>query len=271
MTDHTYPTPDPIRLSVEIGSGSVTVRATQTAETTVELAGPGAPDTTVHFSGRDLRIEGPRKPAFFRDQSVDVTVTLPEGSELGVQSGSADIVTTGSLSTAEVRTGSGEIAMESVGTVSIKTGSGDVDLGSVRGDVSVKTGSGDVALGHVGGETLVSTGSGDIVVREATGPAAGKTGSGDLLVDLAHNDVSFASGSGDLDVRRMHRGRVTLKGASSSARIGVAAGTPVWTDISCVSGRVTSELEQLGAPADGQDHVEIRATTVSGHIHLQHV
>lgn len=271
MTDQTFTTPDPLRLSVEIGSGSVTVRATETTETTVALAGPGAPDTTVHLSGRDLRIEGPRKPAFFRDQSVDVTVTLPEASELSVQSGSADIVTTGALSTAEIRTGSGEIAMESVDAVSIKTGSGDVELGTVGGDVSVKTGSGDVTLGRVGGETLVSTGSGNIVIREATGPAAGKTGSGDLLVELAHNDVSFASGSGDLAVRRIQRGRVTLKGASSGARIGVAAGTPVWTDISCVSGRVTSDLEALGAPEEGQDHVEIRATTVSGHIHLQHV
>jgi len=42
----------------------------------------------------------------------------------------------------------------------------------------------------------------------------------------------------------------------------------VWTDVSCVSGSVSSNLTGAGQPEDGQDYIEIRATTVSGDISL---
>ena len=51
-------------------------------------------------------------------------------------------------------------------------------------------------------------------------------------------------------------------------RIGVPAGVPVWTDISTVSGRIRSDAEGAGQPAEGQHHIEVRAKTVSGDIVL---
>jgi hypothetical protein len=42
----------------------------------------------------------------------------------------------------------------------------------------------------------------------------------------------------------------------------------VWTDISSLTGRIHSTLSGAGQPAEGQDHVEVRATTVSGNVSL---
>ena len=42
----------------------------------------------------------------------------------------------------------------------------------------------------------------------------------------------------------------------------------MWTDISTVSGAIRSNLEGAGEPAEGADHVELRAKTVSGDIVL---
>ena len=66
----------------------------------------------------------------------------------------------------------------------------------------------------------------------------------------------------------MHRGRITAKGASGDIAIGVVAGVPVWTDITTVSGQIRSDLQGAGQPEEGQDHVEVRAKTVSGDIVL---
>ena len=45
----------------------------------------------------------------------------------------------------------------------------------------------------------------------------------------------------------------------------------MWTDISTVSGAIHSNLEGVGQPAEGADHVELRAKTVSGDIILRQV
>ena len=51
-------------------------------------------------------------------------------------------------------------------------------------------------------------------------------------------------------------------------RIGIPAGTPVWADINTVTGSVRSNIESVGAPQEGQDHIELQARTVSGDIVL---
>ena len=61
------------------------------------------------------------------------------------------------------------------------------------------------------------------------------------------------------------------KGASGDVRVGIPSGLPVWTDLSTVSGSIRSSLEGAGQPAEGQDHVELRAKTVSGDIVLTQI
>lgn len=271
MTEHHFETHHPIRVHVEIGAGSIRLTATDTTDTTVILSGPGADETTVTGDGGEVRVTGPQRSGFFKDNSVHVTISAPTGSSAALRSGSGEITTTGELDRAEMRSGSGDVRVECVGAASLQAGSGDVTVETARGDLAIKTGSGDITLGEAHDAVVASSGSGDVRVRLSHGPIAAKTGSGSVDVVEAHHDVSLATGSGDLEIRLAHRGRITLKGASGNARIGIPAGTPVWTDINTLSGRILSTLESAGQPADGQDYVEVRATTVSGNIHLTHV
>jgi len=66
----------------------------------------------------------------------------------------------------------------------------------------------------------------------------------------------------------VRRGRVSAKGASGDVVVGIPAGVPVWTDITTVSGRIRLDLQGAGQPEEGQDHVELRARTVSGDVVL---
>ncbi len=83
--------------------------------------------------------------------------------------------------------------------------------------------------------------------------------------------MSLSTGSGDLTIGTARRGRVSAKGASSDVRIGIPAGTPVWADINTVTGSVRSDIASVGAPQEGQDHIELEARTVSGDIVLKQV
>jgi DUF4097 and DUF4098 domain-containing protein YvlB len=98
-----------------------------------------------------------------------------------------------------------------------------------------------------------------------------KTGSGDVKVGDAGTDVTLTTGSGDLVVSTARRGRMTAKGASGDVHVGIPAGVPVWTDISTVSGEIRSSLQGAGQPAEGADHVEVRAKVVSGDIVLTEI
>ena len=124
-------------------------------------------------------------------------------------------------------------------------------------------------VGRTDESAQLSTGSGDIEVAHAYGPIALKSGSGDLVVGTAGADTSLSSASGDLRIGRMSQGQAQLKNASGDIRLGIPEGTPVWTDLSSTTGRVRSTLTPVGAPADGQDFVEVRAKTVTGDIYLE--
>lgn len=271
MTDHYFETHEPVELYVENGKGLVEVHAGETTETRVELSGPDADDVDVRLEGRQLSVVPPSR-GIRSDRQLDITVTLPSGSDLVAKLGSSDLRSTGALGAAQVRSGSGDVTLDDVGGPAlVESGSGDVTIDVVRRPLRVKSGSGDVQVGATHAEVAVSTGSGDVQVRDAAGPMAVKTGSGDLVVGAAHGDVALTTGSGDLEVRSIAAGRVQVKGASGDVRVGVPAGVPVWTDVSTVSGRIHSTLDGAGEPEPGADYVELRAKTVSGDILLTQI
>ena len=277
MTDtrtYDFETHEPVELYVELGKGSLNVIATDTTATSVEVRGRDADHVEVRQDGRRISVVDPRRRTgfFSSDNGLEVAVTIPLTSELALKTGSADITVDGTVGASEVRSGSGDVRLADLaGQALVETGSGDVSIAVANEELRIKSGSGDVDVRHTEGAVAVSTGSGDVRIGTANGPTAVKTGSGDLEVGEANTDVSMTTGSGDLLVGTAHRGRLTVKGASGDVRIGIPEGVPVWTDISTVSGTIRSGLQGAGEPADGADHIELRAKTVSGDIVLNQV
>lgn len=268
-----FETHEPIDLVVEFGKGCARVDATETTETTVDVRGDDADEVEVTFADNRLSIIGPRNGGIFgREPKLEITVKLPTDSDLDIKTGSADIEIGGQVRDVRIKTGSGDLTCDTFsGAAQINTGSGDIEVSEAHADLQIKSGSGDISVGTSVGELSISTGSGDVEVGTANGPAVVKTGSGDLKVVTADSDVSLSTGSGDLTIGTARRGRVKAKGASSDIRIGVPAGTPVWTDMNTVTGHIRNNLDSVGAPQEGQDHLELQARTVSGDIVLTQV
>jgi len=273
--ERTFATPEPVELYVELGKGDLEVTTDSVEESRVHISGHHADEAVVELDGRQLRVLAPRQRAGFfggGEQSLDVVVFIPHGSALVTRTGSADQVARGTYSSARVKSGSGDVRLDRItGHAVIDTGSGDIAVDEVGGELRTKSGSGDVAITRVAGNAGVSTGSGTVQLGTTNGSVVLKSGSGDLSVQQAHGDLSLSSASGDLIVATQHRGALSAKNVSGDVRVGIPAGIPVWTDVSTVTGRIGSDLEGAGQPGPGEDHVEIRATSVSGDITLRQV
>jgi len=272
MPEHRFETHHPVNLFVEISKGNVTVRCTETTESTVRVEGKNADDVIVEQHGDSITVTEPGRGRIFGDNTLRVDVVIPEGSNPAVRTGSADIQIEGRAGHPQLRSGSGDCSVDIVeGHLLVETDSGEITIGQVRGDLKVKSGSGDVEVTEAGGSSSISTGSGDVSVEKSYGTTVVKTGSGDLSVGAAHGNTSFNTGSGDVSIDLVERGRLNIKGASGDVSVGVRAGVPVWTDITTVTGTIRSELQGAGQPQEGQDHIEVRAKTVSGDIALSEV
>ncbi len=270
---HEFTATTPLGVTVELESGDLRVIAAPGDRVVVTLSGDGAEATRVDQRDRAITIVGPRSRGFLgRAQHLDIEVVVPEHTDLAARLGSAEVTATGPLGTVTIVTGSGSVSLEEVsGASSVKTGSGDITVTSVDATVDLKTGSGDIRVARLGEEGRLTTGSGEIEVALARAAVWLKSGSGDLAVGTAEGDASLLSASGDLRIGRIGRGQAQLKNASGDIHVGLPAGTPVWTDVSSTTGRVRSGLAPTGAPADGQDFVEILAKTVTGDIYLDQI
>lgn len=270
-----FATPEPIALNVEVGRGSIRVEAAERDSTVVRVVGPRADQVQVTHQGDRVDVVAPKNWFGFgpqTEQAVEVVVTVPADSVVSLRSHRADISTDGPLRGVAVGTGSGAVRIGGpTGWAKIGTGTGNITMTEGSGELRLKSATGAIQLERVESSANISTGSGNVTLGRTSGPVEITTGSGDLEVAESGADLSMATGSGDVRVRRAVRGRLTLRNASGNMQIGVASGTPVWTDIATSSGRIASDLPSTGEPAAGQEFIELRARSVSGTISLVQV
>ncbi|MGH3658435.1 MAG: DUF4097 family beta strand repeat-containing protein [Micromonosporaceae bacterium] len=272
-----FPAAGALAVSVRLDAGTVDVTASDVTEAVVDLTPAEAGDraaldliekSQVDLRGNALRIEVPRGHGFGgfrRSPAVLVKVTVPRGSSLECDTGSADLQVAGSIQALDYGTGSGDVTVEACGDVRVRTGSGDAQLREVAA-ASVKTGSGDITIDKSSGDLQLQTASGDIQVGDLAGDARLSTGSGDVELGTTRGRIGAKTASGDISVRRADSGDLAATTASGDVTVGVPAGTAARLDCSSVSGRVHSHLEPTDAPGDAERHLSLAARTVSGSV-----
>lgn len=278
-TMHTFETPGPVDLQVELPLGQLTVVAEHTAVTTVDLRPVGGDSAAaklidsarVEQRGNAIAVLLPKgKGGLFRSTAgVEARIVVPTDSAARLETGSADIDTHGRLGSVAVQTGSGDVSLEQTGDVVIRTGSGDVWLDRSTGSCSVKSGSADVSVGSVRGDADINSGSGDVEIESVGANLRVKTGSGDLVLHQAGDAVDAMAGSGDLVLKHIDHGRVKAKTGSGDIAIGVADGTAAYLDIMTVTGDVRSDLDASEAPSPDDLTVDINIQSGTGDVVLQ--
>jgi DUF4097 and DUF4098 domain-containing protein YvlB len=249
-----FATPEPPKIRVALGSGTVEIETEETDKTVVEVeARRGDPeDLKVEQHGRDIVIETRKRIGFLRDHEFSVRISAPHGSNLDCNIASADLTASGRFWKADVNSASGDVEIEQVEQgAKVRSASGDVVLGRVGGKTDVNTASGDVEVGMAGDGVSVRSASGRVRIGEATGQVSVNTASGDQLIDA------------------VAEGGVDLKSASGDVQIGVRKGSRLHVDARSLSGKTTSEVDLDGVETETEGPlVELKAATMSGDIRV---
>ena len=144
--------------------------------------------------------------SFKRKRSVDVTLTVPAGTDVKVGTVSAHSTVTG-------------IA----GHVSVQAASGDTTLAGVTGRIDASTVTGDIDAQAVGGQLKVNTVSGQLTVIAGTADrvqANTVTGAVTLDLDVAgETDVKVNTVSGPVVVRIPSLADATVEAGSTSGDV----------------------------------------------------
>jgi len=261
MQPRTFETPAGLQAEVRIPSGLITVRAETTTTTRLKIHGERDPDE-FRISCEERGGEGHRLTVELRERSkvfgwrgsdIRVELTVPVGTELTCETGSADLEADGSL-----------------GSLKFRSGSGDCRFDRIDASAFIKTASGDLSGESVGGSLTFGTASGDARVREVAGDVVSNSASGDLSLGVLGGSARVNSVSGDIDIASIGTGDASLRAVSGEIEVGVARGTSVYLDLSSTSGDTTSELDMSDDAANvGSPDLELRANTVSGDIRIK--
>ncbi len=129
---HAFETPGKARLRIRNPAGAVTIEATDTNETTVELEAlrdddatrESIAEATVEMSGGEVVVElgtgmkgfgiGPAWISFGRTPQVGIMIRCPEGSDVNLATASADLMARGRLGEVEAKSASGDLHVENV-------------------------------------------------------------------------------------------------------------------------------------------------------------
>lgn len=273
----TFDASGPIAASITNRSGDIVVTAQQGgAEVVVDLRPSRANSeaaldviaaSTVEFRNGSLEVTIPdlKLRAFNANAGVDVVITLPAGSTVRAKNGSGDVQLRGELADVNVAAGSGDVEIEQAKGVTVKTGSGDIVVRAAQ-TANLVSGSGDIRADGVRGDVSAESASGDLHVDAVRADGRLNTASGDVHVEELAGRLRTKTASGDLSIARATSGSIESRTASGDLTVAVVNGTAVRLDISTLSGRVHSELDESEAPADSDDTLELIAKSMSGSV-----
>jgi hypothetical protein len=240
------------------GAGAARVRLTPRADVDLSGATVSVQDGTLVVDVPHL--DSPGSSTGFRlgpisiggaGVAVAVDVELPAGLPVDMSTKFGDVQVAGASGDAKVRTGAGNVRVERCLRLETSTGAGDVKVGSCTGGTAT-TGTGQVTVGSTEGALHARTGAGNVRVDASSGGGVSAvTGAGDIHLELLSGSCECRSGAGDVMVV-------------------VPRGEPVWLDLNAGLGSVHKDVDPVGAPAEGQPYLSVKARTGLGDVTVRH-
>lgn len=274
----TFPTPEAIAVSLELGVGNVRITAGDRSDTVVEVRPSDDADDSdvqaaaqarVDYANGLLRVTAPKQRAFDfskKSRSVEVSIDLPSGSRLSADTQMGDVRGAGRLGECRIKTSMGSVWLQSTGPLRLHTGFGDVTADEIGGSAEVSTGSGAIRLGEVDGGVAAKNSNGDTSIDAATGDVRVRAANGAIFVGRAGAGVDAKTSHGTIRLGEVARGSVAIATAAGDLEIGIAEGTAAWLELSTGFGQVRNLLEHATGPDEADRTVEVRGRTSYGDV-----
>lgn len=279
----TYPTTGPVDVVIEVEAGDVSITASDRDDAVVDVRPSddsrdadvrAARQAHVELVGGRLLVRVPRQRRAIRLAqvgAVDVCVGVPAGSRVHGVGAVAAFRCAGPLADCHLKTGTGDVEVESAGNLDVTSGAGSVVVDHSTGAVDITTGSGAVRVGQAAGRAVVRSANGDSWIGEATGDVRVQTANGNVSVDRAGGDVVAKTAHGDVRIGEVRRGASSLKSAMGLIEVGIPVGTAAHLDVHTHFGRVRNDLDSADSPDPSDSTVDIQARTGFGDIVIHRV
>ncbi|WP_067901052.1 DUF4097 family beta strand repeat-containing protein [Nocardia vaccinii] len=199
----TFQTPEPIAVTVEVLSGTVSVIASDRADTVVEIRPAdaskkadvrAAEQTQVDFVAGTLTVTTPKDwrtyAPFGGNPSIEVTIEVPTGSRLKGSAAVGRLLGSGEFGECDLEMSAGDISVERThGSVTAKTSKGDIRIGEAsRGVLRLETLMGELEVGiHPGSAARVETNAPHGSVRNMMQPVDRSADDEDVVQVYARN------------------------------------------------------------------------------------
>jgi hypothetical protein len=274
----TFATPEPVSVTLDLGIAHVRIVAAERPDTVVEVRPTdparksdvtAAEHTRVEYADGRLSVKTPRGWKLHSPrggESVDVQIDLPAGSHLRGDIGVGTLQAGGRLGECSFAIGAGDIGLDETGPAQLKTGAGDVTVSRTVGHTVVTTGTGSVRIAGVDGTAVVKNANGDTSLGDVTGDLRVASANGSISVERARSTVAAKTARGDVRLGEVAGGDVRAETAYGQVEVGIGPGVAAWLDVHTRFGTVHNDLDAAGAPAAGEDTVDVRARTSFGDI-----
>jgi hypothetical protein len=265
-----FPASEPVELVVDVAVGHVEVLAEDRTDAVVEVVPTNprkagdrsmAEEAVVAFDAGRLSVVVPRRLNLFgRNDSVDVRIAVPSGSDAEIDSAYGAVRLRGPLGRTRVRAKYGTVAVDRAAELELVAPYGEVDVRDVAGRLDLEAGHGRARIGSVGGEARIRAAHGSVDIGVARGPVDART-SGALVIETALTDVTARSAHGVLRVGAATSGVVRLENGYAEVEVGVPEGTAAWVDASAAHGSVRNELTAGGEAGPAERTVELHLSS----------
>lgn len=273
----TFPAPGPVSVLVELVAGALTVTATDTDEVVVDVR-PSDPSkgqhvrsaeqTTVELTDGRLVVHQPKTLAhyswFGSGISVDVSIRVPAGSSLEVQSPYASVRADGPLGPTVVRTSYGDVTLDEVRQPTLHTGYGAITARRIVGDADI-VGAGRIKIGEIEGAATIRNKYEGTAIGVVTGRLDVNASYGDIDVDHALAPVAARTAYGRVRVGEVVRGTVDVGTSYGALEVGIRPGSAAWLDLSSDHGIVRNSLDAVDGPSAAESDEPVETVEVRGH------
>lgn len=266
-----YETSEPVALHVDLSVGHIDVVGEDRQDVLAEVV-PTHPDrvgdralaetASITFDGHRLQVVvSPRRRSLLgRNDSVDVRIAVPAGSDAEVRSAHGAVRLRGVLGRTRVDAKYGTVGVDRTGDLVLAAPYGEVDVREVGGRLELEAGHSRTRIGSVGGDARIRAAHGSVDLGVTHGSVDARL-SGALTIETALGDVSAQSAHGALRIGAATSGVVRLVNGYADVEVGVPAGTAAWIEAVAEHGAVRNELAAGPAAEETERTVELHLTS----------
>jgi len=264
----TFATPEPITATLTTAGAEVRIAATDRLDTVVRVEPIDstnktdvkvAEKTEVDFTAGELSVKTTKSGD--KNGSVAITIELPAGSTLVLNTAWTDVHADGQLGDCALNIASGQVELDHIAALRGNLAAGGVTVEHVAGTVDIDGGSADVRIGEVKGAVRYEGSSGKVWIGHAWSDVELGGSSGSFDIDRAEGSVTAKAGNCPIRVGEMTRGQAELTNASGGIEIGISEGTAASVDAKSTKGQVRNSLPEQDSPGELDDKVTVYART----------